>query len=157
MATCGVAEGARTAAGVSPRSRRSASKVGPIGRRGCAHSREKGAFRPASTDERGDGSTATSSSDDPASFLREFADVALKMQTAALEGVADVPAQLAKQLQRAAAPPPQGFPPGPAGEIQPATARGAGNPRTRLRWPRQRPKPDRSAKQPMTTVDTHSP
>ena len=38
------------------------------------------------------------------------------MQTAALEGVADVPAQLAKQLQRAAAPPPQGFPPGPAGD-----------------------------------------
>jgi cytochrome P450 len=88
----------------------------PESRLGRADSREKGAFRPASTDERGDGSTATSSSDDPASFLREFADVALKMQTAALEGVADVPAQLAKQLQRAAAPPPQGFPPGPAGD-----------------------------------------
>ena len=40
----------------------------------------------------------------------------MKMQSAALEGVADVPAQLAKQLQRAAAPPPQGFPPGPAGD-----------------------------------------
>ncbi|ACO62511.1 predicted protein [Micromonas commoda] len=45
------------------------------------------------------------------------------MQTAALRGVADVPSQLAKQLQRAAAPPPAGFPPGPPDDV--AVALGA--------------------------------
>ena len=34
-----------------------------------------------------------------------------------MERVADVPSQLAKQLQRAAAPPPAGFPPGPPDDV----------------------------------------
>ena len=122
VAPHGVAQGARPT-GAAMSARRAASderaSTGPRGR----FSRGRRRSTPvAARTERTD-ATAAASGDDPAAFIRDFATVALKMQTAALRGVADVPSQLAKQLQRAAAPPPAGFPPGPPDDV--AVALGA--------------------------------
>ena len=118
VAPHGVAQGARPTGGAT-----SARRVASTGLRGrFSRGRRRSTPVVSAQTERTD-ATAAASGDDPAAFIRDFATVALKMQTAALRGVADVPSQLAKQLQRAAAPPPAGFPPGPPDDV--AVALGA--------------------------------
>ena len=122
VAPHGVAQGARATGGATSARRAASNARASIGLRGCFSRGRRRSTTVAARTERTD-ATAASSGDDPAAFIRDFATVALKMQTAALRGVADVPSQLAKQLQRAAAPPPAGFPPGPPDDV--AVALGA--------------------------------
>ena len=105
------------------RAPRASNARASIGLRGRFSRGRRRSTTVAARTERTDATAASSTGDDPAAFIRDFATVALKMQTAALRGVADVPSQLAKQLQRAAAPPPAGFPPGPPDDV--AVALGA--------------------------------
>ena len=109
VAPHGVAQGARATGGATSARRAASNARASIGLRGRFSRGRRRSTTVAARTERTD-ATAASSGDDPAAFIRDFATVALKMQTAALRGVADVPSQLAKQLQRAAAPPPAGFP-----------------------------------------------
>ena len=122
VAPHGVAQGARATGGATSARRAASNARASIGLRGRFSRGRRRSTTVAARTERTD-ATAASSGDDPAAFIRDFATVALKMQTAALRGVADVPSQLAKQLQRAAAPPPAGFPPGPPDDV--AVALGA--------------------------------
>ena len=122
VAPHGVAQGARATGGATSARRAASNARASIGLRGRFSRGRRRSTTVAARTERTD-ATAAASGDDPAAFIRNFATVALKMQTAALRGVADVPSQLAKQLQRAAAPPPAGFPPGPPDDV--AVALGA--------------------------------
>jgi len=123
VAPHGVAQGARPTGAATSARRVASNERASTGLRGrFSRGRRRSTLVVSAQTERTD-ATAAASGDDPAAFIRDFATVALKMQTAALRGVADVPSQLAKQLQRAAAPPPAGFPPGPPDDV--AVALGA--------------------------------